>query len=150
MLFQSLFLVSEQDHRNRREFIQLLSLFLTGYTYTCIGCIIKQSKHPGNSEAARDNNYNKSKNKVVKTLTLLVCAFTLCWFPLHLFNILADFTNTFQWFSEHTINSFYYISQWLAMANCTLNPVIYGYSTKKFRVSFFFLNIIININLNVK
>lgn len=59
-------------------------------------------------------------------------------FPLHLFNILADFTNAFKtkdWFSEHTVNSFYYVSHWLAMANCTLNPVIYGYSTKKFRVS---------------
>jgi hypothetical protein len=27
------------------------------------------------------------------------------------------------------------VSHWLAMANCTINPFIYGYSNKKFRVN---------------
>lgn len=62
-----------------------MSLF-EGYTYTCIGCIIKQSKHPGNSDTARDMNYNKSKNKVVKMLIVLVCAFTLCWYVYMILN----------------------------------------------------------------
>lgn len=62
----------------------------TGYTYTCIGCIIKQSTHPGNSDATRDNNYNKSKSKVVKTLIILVCVFALCWWADYIYQIIVD------------------------------------------------------------
>lgn len=59
--------------------VYLIPVFILGYTYTCIICIIKQTTHPGNADASRDMMYNKSKNKVVKMLIVLVCVFTICW-----------------------------------------------------------------------
>jgi hypothetical protein len=59
--------------------VYIIPVFILGYTYTCIICIIKQTTHPGNANASRDMMYNKSKNKVVKMLIILVCVFTICW-----------------------------------------------------------------------
>ncbi|CAF0851698.1 unnamed protein product [Brachionus calyciflorus] len=111
--------------------VYLIPVFILGYTYSCIACIIKQTTHPGNADVHRDMNYNKSKNKVVKMLILLVCVFTMCWLPLHAFTLIKDFTT---WLDESQSAIWYYYSaHWLAMANCTINPIIYGYSSKNFR-----------------
>ena len=59
--------------------VYLIPVFILAYTYTCIACIIKSTTHPGNADASRDMQSNKSKRKVVKMLIVLVCAFTLCW-----------------------------------------------------------------------
>lgn len=128
---------SETDRKTYTIFnlfaVYLIPVAILGYTYTCIGYIVKHATHPGNSDTVRDLNYNKSKSKVVKMLIVLVCVFTLCWLPLHMFTILADFTDLFTHFNVSTISFWYYISHWLAMANCTMNPIIYGYSNKAFR-----------------
>ena len=57
----------------------LIPVFVLAYTYTCIACIIKSTTHPGNADASRDMQSNKSKRKVIKMLIVLVCTFTLCW-----------------------------------------------------------------------
>ena len=58
-----------------------------------------------------------------------------------MFILLGDFTSLFQMFSTKTVTWCYYVAHWLAMANCTINPFIYGYSNKKFRVSFILINL---------
>lgn len=114
--------------------VYLIPVVMLIYTYARIAFILKKSTPPGNSDASRDLNYNKSKNKVIKMLIVLVCAFTLCWLPLHMFTLINDFTQWLDMFNPKTVTLFYYVSHWLAMANCTINPFIYGYSNKKFRV----------------
>ena len=95
--------------------VYLIPVFILGYTYSCIACIIKQTTHPGNADASRDQNYNKSKNKVVKMLILLVCVFTICWLPLHMFTLIKDFT---QWLDDMPEALwFFYSAHWLAMVN---------------------------------
>ena len=69
-------------------------------------------------------------------LILLVCVFTMCWLPLHAFTLIKDFTTWLD--SSQSAIWYYYSAHWLAMANCTINPIIYGYSSKNFRVGFFF------------
>ena len=57
--------------------------------------------------------------------------------PLHAFNLIKDFT---KWLDEWPSAIWvFYSAHWLAMANCTINPFIYGYSNKSFRVNSDFL-----------
>lgn len=44
--------------------VYLLPVFILAYTYSCIACIIKKTTHPGNADASRDMQSNKSKRKV--------------------------------------------------------------------------------------
>lgn len=111
--------------------VYLIPVFVLAYTYTSLGCIIKRATQPGNANTNRDLNFTKSKKKVIKMLIVLVLLFLICWFPLHAFNLIKDFTNWVDnWPSALWI---FYSSHWLAMANCTINPFIYGYSNKNFR-----------------
>jgi hypothetical protein len=52
-----------------------------------------------------------------------------------MFTLIKDFTNWLD--GMESAIWFFYSSHWLAMANCTINPFIYGYSNKNFRVSVF-------------
>jgi hypothetical protein len=46
---------------------------------------------------------------------------------------MQDFT---KWLDKLTNQLWiFYAVHWLSMTNCTLNPIIYGYSSKKFRVN---------------
>nr|QVK46033.1 G protein-coupled receptor [Proales similis] len=111
--------------------VYLIPVFILGYTYTRVAFIIKQTNYPGNADQSRDMNYNRSKSKVIKMLIVLVCAFTLCWLPLHAFFLISDFTRWLE--SMPNALWYFYSAHWLAMANCTLNPFIYGFSNKNFR-----------------
>jgi hypothetical protein len=72
-------------------------------------------------------------------LILLVCVFTICWLPLHAFTLIKDFT---KWLDDMPEALWlFYGAHWLAMANCTINPIIYGYSSKNFRVSILVINL---------
>lgn len=121
----------EEDFRRVYTLFNFFAIYLIPvgmliYTYARIAFILKKSTPPGNSNASRDMNYNKSKNKVIKMLIILVCAFTLCWLPLHMFTLINDFTHWFESVNPDTLILFYYVSHWLAMANCSINPFIYG------------------------
>ena len=76
----------------------------------------------------RDNR--KQNKEIIKTLTVIVITFALLIFPLQLCWLLSDFGH-FQdrpWFEalRHVANS-------LAMIQSSLNPIIYGTVSKRYR-----------------
>lgn len=74
--------------------------------------------------------------KVVKMLVWIVILFILCWFPIHIFNIIV-------WFSppklktdtHHMIYVFtYFFCHFLSMSHSFINPFVYGFMSENFKV----------------
>ena len=76
--------------------------------------------------------------QVIKMLVIVVTLFGLCWFPLHLFTIIADFNPQLR--SEgksqtsDVISTVYIAIHWLAMSNSFVNPIVYSFLNDSFRV----------------
>ncbi|XP_063585391.1 tachykinin-like peptides receptor 86C [Penaeus indicus] len=65
----------------------------------------------------------RSKRRVVKMFIVIVVAFALCWLPQQAF-FLYTFHNA-QILDTSYIQHIYLACYWLAMANATVNPLIY-------------------------
>ncbi|CAD5211252.1 unnamed protein product [Bursaphelenchus okinawaensis] len=70
----------------------------------------------------------RNRRKLIRTLTLLVCTYALCWFPLYLLNTVDFFFPDRE--SHLTMTLFAVV---LSHANCALNPVIYAYGMPGFK-----------------
>ena len=73
--------------------------------------------------------------KVVKMLVTLVIAFSVCWLPINIFNMLVWLDDSFRITKTRTqylifVGSFY-ICHWLSMAHSFINPFIYCFMTNK-------------------
>ena len=66
--------------------------------------------------------------KVERLLVAVVAAFAVCWLPMHLM-LLVD---SKIWNSKIVIT----FSQILAYSNSCLNPILYNFTSKRFRLNF--------------
>ncbi|XP_037950768.1 tachykinin-like peptides receptor 86C [Teleopsis dalmanni] len=76
----------------------------------------------------------KSKRKVVRMFIAIVSIFAICWLPYHMFFIYSYHNNqlTTTKYVQHMYLGFY----WLAMSNAMVNPIIYYWMNKRFRMYF--------------
>ncbi|KAI5739779.1 hypothetical protein M8J77_023367 [Diaphorina citri] len=68
-------------------------------------------------------------------MVLVVIVYTVCWLPLNIVQIIADWFPNLQqlkWFPV-----LYFLVHWLAMSHPCYNPVIYCWMNGRFRVSFY-------------
>lgn len=72
--------------------------------------------------------------QVVKMLVIVVVMFGICWLPLHLFNLMGDFTEVFKDVPHQQKLALFLGAHWLAMSNSFANPIIYGFTNETFRV----------------
>nr|QRN45465.1 allatotropin receptor [Carausius morosus] len=75
----------------------------------------------------------RSRRKAAKMLVAVVIMFAVCYFPVHLLNILRYTVNIPQTDVTTAISS---LSHWLCYANSAVNPVIYNFMSGKFRREF--------------
>ncbi|XP_013397819.1 muscarinic acetylcholine receptor M1 [Lingula anatina] len=74
--------------------------------------------------------YSKSENKALRTLTFIMCTFTICWLPWSIFVVIkSTCTNCIE-------RHIYAISYWLCYLNSALNPLCYAAANPIFRVTF--------------
>lgn len=73
--------------------------------------------------------YNREK-KIFVTLTYVLSSFLICWFP---FFIVFDI---YAWSPELVPGKLYTVFGWMIYVNSMLNPFIYAYTCKEFRVAF--------------
>ncbi|KAI6188297.1 G-PROTEIN-RECEP-F1-2 domain-containing protein [Aphelenchoides besseyi] len=72
----------------------------------------------------------RNRRKLIKTLILLVCAYTCCWFPLYLLNTFDYFLPNYRNSSVLTL-----ITVVISHCNCVINPLIYAYGLPGFKQS---------------
>ncbi|KAG5672792.1 hypothetical protein PVAND_002886 [Polypedilum vanderplanki] len=76
----------------------------------------------------------RSKRKVVRMFVVIVTIFAVCWLPYHLFFIYSYYNTSMvsTSYAQHLYLGFYF----LAMANASVNPLIYYYMNERFRIYF--------------
>lgn len=75
----------------------------------------------------------RSRRKAAKMLVAVVFMFAVCYFPVHLLNMLRSFVSIDQ--TEFTA-VWSNLSHWLCYANSAINPIIYNFMSGKFRREF--------------
>ncbi|XP_077991370.1 orexin receptor type 2-like [Glandiceps talaboti] len=129
--------------------IYVLPLCLIGVAYFLV-CFQLWASIPGSMESkgsyssANGSAANrttesqlKSRRNVAKMLIVVVILFAICYFPLHILNILRQFPLFEVNHSER--DSFhvpFLVAHWLAFANSAVNPIVYNFLSAKFRKEF--------------
>ncbi|XP_011424174.3 RYamide receptor [Magallana gigas] len=111
----------------------MFPLLILLLTYTVVGIMLWKRTAPGNKHYERDRHQLRSKIKVVKMLVIVVVMFGICWLPLHLFNLMGDFTEVFKDVPHQQKLALFLGAHWLAMSNSFANPIIYGFTNETFR-----------------
>ncbi|XP_037924023.1 tachykinin-like peptides receptor 86C isoform X2 [Hermetia illucens] len=101
--------------------------------YSLMGRVLWGSKSIGEN-TERQIESMKSKKKVVRMFIVIVSIFAICWLPYHMFFIYAYHNNkvTSAKYVQHMYLGFY----WLAMSNAMVNPIIYYWMNRRFRIYF--------------
>ncbi|KAL8564351.1 hypothetical protein ACOMHN_004408 [Nucella lapillus] len=103
--------------------------------YIFIGYRVWNRRAPG---VPKDNRLiRRSKMKVVKMLAVMVSLFTLSWLPLHAIYLKLYYQPSYD---QQQLNLLYNvaipIAQWLELSNSGINPIVYCFFSKNFRVGF--------------
>nr|XP_017020386.1 tachykinin-like peptides receptor 86C isoform X2 [Drosophila kikkawai] len=101
--------------------------------YSLMGRVLWGSRSIGEN-TDRQMESMKSKRKVVRMFIAIVSIFAICWLPYHLFFIYAYHNN--QVASTKYVQHMYLGFYWLAMSNAMVNPIIYYWMNKRFRMYF--------------
>ncbi len=109
-------------------FTFLLPLLLQTTFYLSIALKIRSLK----------NSLSVNKIKITKMLAILLLMFAICWLPIRLFFVVIVFNKQlleFQTSTQYHVYVFtYFIAHFLSMFNSCINPIVYCFMSKSFRV----------------
>lgn len=114
-----------------------IPLLLITLFYTLISCRVWHRNAPGITNASRV--IYQSKVKVLKMMIVVVILFASFWMPLYAVNLRMVFGTKLNekdpelHFVAQTVIP---IVQWLGSSNSCMNPIIYCFFSRKFRVGF--------------
>ncbi|XP_069098248.1 adenosine receptor A3-like [Pleurodeles waltl] len=74
--------------------------------------------------------YYRKENKTAKSLALVLLLFALCWLPLCILNCLLLFNP-----EDDIPKAVFYVAILLSHANSGMNPIVYAFKIKKFKVT---------------
>jgi hypothetical protein len=83
--------------------------------------------------------------QIIKIISAVIILFVICWTPVKTKQIIRSYFRNF--FYICSMKSYYLVTtitlsfHWLAMAHSFVNPIIYSFMSKSFRVS---LNLLLN------
>lgn len=114
----------------------LLPTILISLCYILIWIKVWQRSIPGDSRDAQiDRMQQKSKMKVVKMLVVVVILFVLSWLPLYVLATRSKFYELSEKEYE-MMKSLIPIAQMLGFSNSCINPILYAFFNKKYRLGF--------------
>ncbi|MBN3273697.1 AA1R protein, partial [Polyodon spathula] len=103
-------------------------LLMLGLYVLVFTTIKKQLQH---SQAACKASRLQKELKLANALALVLALFAMCWLPLPIMNSVGFFCPTC-----HVSKPILYCGILLSHANSAINPVVYAFKIKKFRVTF--------------
>ncbi|KAK6472056.1 adenosine receptor A1-like [Huso huso] len=107
----------------------LAPLLLMLGLYVLVFTTIKKQLH--HSQGACKASRLQKELKLANALALVLALFALCWLPLPIMNSVGFFYPTC-----HVSKAILYCGILLSHANSAINPVVYAFKIKKFRVTF--------------
>ncbi|XP_075233914.1 neuropeptide SIFamide receptor-like [Lycorma delicatula] len=115
----------------------LLPLSLISVCYFLIWRRVCCRKLPGEVQMYQELIVHRSKVKVIKMLLLVIILFACSWLPLYIiFTRIKLGGDLSPGFEETLIYFLLPLAQWLGSSNSCINPVLYAFFNKKFRVGF--------------
>ncbi|XP_060574756.1 orexin receptor type 2-like isoform X1 [Ruditapes philippinarum] len=133
--------------------VYFVPMILMGFTYMQIALVLWRGHIPGASTSRNSrsrqpmlNNRHQrestdgedqmdGRRKAAKMLVAVVFMFGICFFPIHLYNILR-YTGSNKNMSHSAENIFVLTAHWAIFFNSCVNPVIYNFMSDKFRKEF--------------
>uniref|UniRef100_UPI00398F2D65 neuromedin-K receptor-like isoform X1 n=1 Tax=Pristiophorus japonicus TaxID=55135 RepID=UPI00398F2D65 len=113
--------------------VYLLPLVVMAITYTIVGITLWGGEIPGDTSENYHEQF-KAKRKIVKMMIVVVCTFTICWLPYHIFFIVTkQYPQVGSW---KPIQQVYLAVFLLAMSSNMHNPIIYCCLNSRFRAGF--------------
>ncbi|KAK3092102.1 hypothetical protein FSP39_025173 [Pinctada imbricata] len=127
--------------------LYIFPIALMAFTYTKIAIVLWTGAIPGavettqapmmNSKVTKADEQLESRRKAAKMLITVVVVFAMCYFPVHLLNVLR-YTGVLKADPHHPDPTIVLalISHLLPYINSSINPVIYNFMSAKFRKEF--------------
>ena len=87
-------------------------------------------------------------------LITIIGVFTVCWLPIQIFTILIyfkpNFLNVDSRFKYYAFVGTYFFCHWISMAHSFMNPIIYSFMSRNFKVinCYYFTQIPLSNKLN--
>ncbi|XP_055326625.1 neuropeptide SIFamide receptor-like isoform X2 [Sitodiplosis mosellana] len=120
----------------------LAPLSVITFCYVIIWRSVAHRSIPGEYlgyKSTRDS-INKSRLKVTKMVFVVIITFALSWLPLYCIFCIVKFWEEMLYDEQGQVKEVIYflvpIAQWLGASNSSINPILYCYMNKKFRISF--------------
>ncbi|XP_052773567.1 G-protein coupled receptor 83-like [Mya arenaria] len=105
----------------------IIPLTVIGFTYGRIARKLWVRTHVGAVTQNQQVSQQKAKRKSIKMLMVVVVVFALCWMPLNLYQVLADFN------PDHFSSTSFFICHWIAISSTCYNPFVYCWLNEAFR-----------------
>ena len=109
----------------------IIPLAIIAITYGRIVHKLWVRSHVGAVTQHQHMSQQKTKKKSIKMLIVVVVVFALCWMPLNLYQILADFHPNVEVF--HYNSTVFFICHWIAISSTCYNPFVYCWLNENFR-----------------
>jgi neuropeptide FF receptor 2 len=114
----------------------LLPLVIITVCYLLIWRRVFLRHPPGETQQATDKIIQKSKIKVVKMLMTVIILFAFSWLPLYSIFTRIKLGGPLEPREETVVFMILPFAQWLGAANSCINPILYAYFNRKFRLGF--------------
>ena len=93
--------------------------------YSIILIKLKKQAHPGEQSANAEEQRARRNRNVLKMATAIVVVFFICWIPLASNAIIYNFSAPDSLiFSSCSFYVYFYVTFFMAYANCAINPII--------------------------
>ncbi|XP_060577291.1 G-protein coupled receptor 83-like [Ruditapes philippinarum] len=109
----------------------VIPLTVIGITYGRIVRKLWVRTHVGAVTQNQQASQQKAKRKSIKLLICVVVIFAICWMPLNLYQVLADFHPNAKVF--HYDSTTFFICHWIAVSSTCYNPFVYCWLNETFR-----------------
>ena len=109
----------------------LTPLLVMALLYCYIFCTIQRQLREGPGSCSQSHAYLQKERQLAGSLSLVLALFALSWLPLHIMNCMSYFSKT-----TNIPNTAFYIGILLSHAHSAVNPVVYSFKIKKFKLAY--------------